>query len=181
MQVMLQVGMVFTLQEQPWYKITFRMTDSTEKEFNVDDQSFRELKEGEKGILTYQGTRYLGFKKIPDLQCQKTEKYGIKLLNVRNNQKHPGTKVYALLLEKFKNFFKKEDTQIKFFIKINKNPNISPFPIGRYSEKKKLCYISAGKIWKLFFIRRHEFDRSVYTDRIIFKVFNYKKKIKYIP
>ena len=53
----------FTLQEQPWYKITFRMTDSTEKEFNVDNQSFRELKEGEKGILTYQGTRYLGFKK----------------------------------------------------------------------------------------------------------------------
>lgn len=56
-------GHGFTLQEQPWYKITFRMTDSTEKEFNVDDQSFRELKEGEKGILTYQGTRYLGFKK----------------------------------------------------------------------------------------------------------------------
>ena len=39
------------------------MTDSTEKEFNVDNKSFRELKEGEKGILTYQGTRYLGFKK----------------------------------------------------------------------------------------------------------------------
>lgn len=56
-------GHGFTLQEQPWYKITFCMTDSTEKEFNVDDQSFRELKEGEKGILTYQGTRYLGFKK----------------------------------------------------------------------------------------------------------------------
>ena len=56
-------GHGFTLQEQPWYKITFRMTDSTEKEFNVDDQSFRELKEGEKGILTYQGPRYLGFKK----------------------------------------------------------------------------------------------------------------------
>lgn len=56
-------GYGFTLQEQPWYKITFRMTDSTEKEFNVDNQSFRELKEGEKGILTYQGTRYLGFKK----------------------------------------------------------------------------------------------------------------------
>ena len=55
-------GHGFTLQEQPWYKITFRMTDSTEKEFNVDNQSFRELKEGEKGILTYQGTRYLGFK-----------------------------------------------------------------------------------------------------------------------
>lgn len=51
----------------------------------------------------------------------------------------------ALLLEKFKNFFKKEDTQIKFFIKINKKPNISPFPIGIYSERKKLCYISAGK------------------------------------
>ena len=57
-------GHGFTLQEQPWYKITFRMTDSTEKEFNVDDQSFRELKEGEKGILTYQGTRYLGVKII---------------------------------------------------------------------------------------------------------------------
>ena len=56
-------GHGFTLQEQPWYKITFRMTDSTEKEFNVDNQSFRELKEGEKGILTYQGTRYLGLKK----------------------------------------------------------------------------------------------------------------------
>ena len=56
-------GHGFTLQEQPWYKITFRMTDSTEKEFKVDNQSFRELKEGEKGILTYQGTRYLGFKK----------------------------------------------------------------------------------------------------------------------
>lgn len=56
-------GHGLTLQEQPWYKITFRMTDSTEKEFNVDNQSFRELKEGEKGILTYQGTRYLGFKK----------------------------------------------------------------------------------------------------------------------
>ena len=38
-------GHGFTLQEQPWYKITFRMTDSTEKEFNVDNQSFRELKE----------------------------------------------------------------------------------------------------------------------------------------
>ena len=57
-------GHGFTLQEQPWYKITFRMTDSTEKEFNVDNQSFRELKEGEKGILTYQGTRYLGVKII---------------------------------------------------------------------------------------------------------------------
>ena len=56
-------GHGFTLQEQPWYKITFRMTNSTEKEFNVDNQSFRELKEGEKGILTYQGTRYLGLKK----------------------------------------------------------------------------------------------------------------------
>ena len=30
-------GHGFTLQEQPWYKITFRMTDSTEKEFNVDN------------------------------------------------------------------------------------------------------------------------------------------------
>lgn len=57
-------GHGFTLQEQPWYKITFRMTDSTEKEFNVDNKSFRELKEGEKGILTYQGTRYLGVKII---------------------------------------------------------------------------------------------------------------------
>ena len=57
-------GHGFTLQEQPWYKITFRMTDSTEKEFNVDNQSFRELQEGEKGILTYQGTRYLGVKII---------------------------------------------------------------------------------------------------------------------
>lgn len=56
-------GHGFTLQEQSWYKITFRMSDNTEKEFNVDNQSFRELKEGEKGILTYQGTRYLGFKK----------------------------------------------------------------------------------------------------------------------
>ena len=56
-------GHGFTLQEQSWYKITFRMSDNTEKEFNVDNQSFRELKEGEKGILTYQGTRYLGLKK----------------------------------------------------------------------------------------------------------------------
>ena len=30
-------GHGFILQEQPWYKITFRMTDSTEKEFNVDN------------------------------------------------------------------------------------------------------------------------------------------------
>ena len=56
-------GHGFTLQEQSWYKITFRMSDNTEKEFNVDNQSFRELKEGEKGILTYQDTRYLGLKK----------------------------------------------------------------------------------------------------------------------
>ena len=28
-----------------------------EAAYNVDNQSFRELKEGEKGILTYQGTR----------------------------------------------------------------------------------------------------------------------------
>lgn len=33
-----------------------------EAAYNVDNQSFRELKEGEKGILTYQGTRYLGLK-----------------------------------------------------------------------------------------------------------------------
>ena len=32
--------------------------------YNVDNQSFRELKEGEKGILTYQGTGYLGVKII---------------------------------------------------------------------------------------------------------------------
>ena len=35
-----------------------------EAAYNVDNQSFRELKEGEKGILTYQGTRYLGVKII---------------------------------------------------------------------------------------------------------------------
>ena len=33
-----------------------------EAAYNVDNQSFRELKEGEKGMLTYQGTRYLGVK-----------------------------------------------------------------------------------------------------------------------
>ena len=35
-----------------------------EAAYNFDNQSFRELKEGEKGILTYQGTRYLGVKII---------------------------------------------------------------------------------------------------------------------
>ena len=35
-----------------------------EAAYNVDNQSFRELKEGEKGIMTYQGTRYLGVKII---------------------------------------------------------------------------------------------------------------------
>ena len=37
------------------------MTDYTEKEFDVDKKVFKNIKKGDSGVLTYQGSRYLGF------------------------------------------------------------------------------------------------------------------------
>jgi len=51
----------FTVHDIPNFKIKFRMTDYTEKEFDVDKKSFKNIKKGDSGVLTYQGSRYLGF------------------------------------------------------------------------------------------------------------------------
>lgn len=45
----------------PSFKIKFRMTDYTEKEVDVDKKVFKNIKKGDSGVLTYQGSRYLGF------------------------------------------------------------------------------------------------------------------------
>ena len=51
----------FTVHDIPSFKIKFRMTDYTEKEFDVDKKAFKNIKKGDSGVLTYQGSRYLGF------------------------------------------------------------------------------------------------------------------------
>ena len=51
----------FTVHDIPNFKIKFRMTDYTEKEFDVDKKSFKNIKKGDSEVLTYQGSRYLGF------------------------------------------------------------------------------------------------------------------------
>ena len=51
----------FTVHDIPSFKIKFRMTDYTEKEFDVDKKAFKNIKKGDSGVLTYQGCRYLGF------------------------------------------------------------------------------------------------------------------------
>ena len=51
----------FTVHDIPSFKIKFCMTDYTEKEFDVDKKSFKNIKKGDSGVLTYQGSRYLGF------------------------------------------------------------------------------------------------------------------------
>lgn len=51
----------FTVHDIPNFKIKFRMTDYTEKEFDVDKKSFKNIKKGDSGVLTYQESRYLGF------------------------------------------------------------------------------------------------------------------------
>ena len=51
----------FTVHDIPSFKIKFRMTDYTEKEFDVDKKAFKNIKKGDSRVLTYQGSRYLGF------------------------------------------------------------------------------------------------------------------------
>ena len=51
----------FTVHDIPSFKIKFRMTDYTEKEFDVDKKAFKNIKKGDSGVLTYHGSRYLGF------------------------------------------------------------------------------------------------------------------------
>ena len=43
------------------YHVTFELADGQRMELKVKRQEFRELTEGMRGMLTYQGTRFKGF------------------------------------------------------------------------------------------------------------------------
>jgi Protein of unknown function (DUF2500) len=43
----------------------FRLHDSQSLEFELSNEQFAPLAEGQQGTLTYQGTRYVGFEKSP--------------------------------------------------------------------------------------------------------------------
>jgi hypothetical protein len=45
------------------YYVTFELEDGQRKEFWVDGEDFGVLVEGDRGTLTYQGTRYKGFQR----------------------------------------------------------------------------------------------------------------------
>ncbi len=46
------------------YFVTFELEDGKRLEFNVKDPEYGVLAEGDRGCLSYQGTRYLGFDRI---------------------------------------------------------------------------------------------------------------------
>lgn len=47
-----------------WYYVTFEVESGDRMEFIVNGPEFGTLIEGDKGKLTFQGTRYLGFERI---------------------------------------------------------------------------------------------------------------------
>lgn len=46
------------------YYITFQTESGERIEFSVEDSEYGLLIEGDEGVLSYQGTRYLGFKRV---------------------------------------------------------------------------------------------------------------------
>lgn len=46
------------------YYVTFQVESGDRMELNVDGQEYGMLIEGDKGTLTFQGTRYLGFERL---------------------------------------------------------------------------------------------------------------------
>lgn len=43
----------------PWFRVVFEMTDGSLMEFQMQQGDFRELEKGDRGMLTYQGNRYI--------------------------------------------------------------------------------------------------------------------------
>ncbi|WP_353617143.1 DUF2500 domain-containing protein [Bacillus sp. E(2018)] len=46
-----------------WYFVTFEVESGDRMEFHVKAQEYGMLVEGDRGTLTFQGTRYLGFER----------------------------------------------------------------------------------------------------------------------
>ncbi len=46
-----------------WYYVTFQVDSGDRMEFSVTGQEYGQLAEGDRGSLTFQGSRYLGFKR----------------------------------------------------------------------------------------------------------------------
>ena len=46
-----------------WYYVTFELDGGTRIEFSVNGKEYGVLAEGDRGILTHQGTRYKGFER----------------------------------------------------------------------------------------------------------------------
>lgn len=49
-----------------YYYITFELEDDSRIEFSVNYRAYGEIAEGDRGILTLQGTRFLGFERRSD-------------------------------------------------------------------------------------------------------------------
>ncbi|MFA9413109.1 MULTISPECIES: DUF2500 domain-containing protein [unclassified Streptococcus] len=47
-----------------YYYVTFEFADKTRQEFRVKSTDYGQLAEGDEGELTYQGTRFVAFKRI---------------------------------------------------------------------------------------------------------------------
>ena len=46
-----------------WFRVVFEMTDGSLMEFQMQQGDFRELEKGDRGMLTYQGNRYICYQK----------------------------------------------------------------------------------------------------------------------
>ena len=47
----------------PRFRVEFEMTDGSMIEFQIQQGDFRELEKGDRGMLTYQGNRYICYQK----------------------------------------------------------------------------------------------------------------------
>ena len=48
---------------ESWFRVVFEMTDGSLMEFQMQQGDFRELEKGDRGMLTYQGNRYICYQK----------------------------------------------------------------------------------------------------------------------
>ena len=58
----------------PWFRVVFEMTDGSLMEFQMQQGDFRELEKGDRGMLTYQGNRYICYRSeehTSELQSQR--------------------------------------------------------------------------------------------------------------
>ncbi len=62
----ISMGMHVTTTTSEYYYITFEFNDKDRVEFRVDSKVYGVLIENDKGILTYQGTRFLDFRRTID-------------------------------------------------------------------------------------------------------------------